>query len=374
MDFRRATLLAESRYYNEVLHPRFWSNGKFNPKVRKKLLQIVNDVFGEPEDVVDIDDIQLTGSLSNYNYNKHSDLDVHILLDFSKINKDTDIVKRALDGRRFIWNLRHNIVIHGHEVEIYYQDTKEPHIASGLYSLKDDKWLTEPTYNPPSVDERDVLKKAHGIKDIINRIADKVSGDLTPEQARKWHDHAKSIKEKLGKMRSEGLKNDGEFSIENLAFKELRNDNSIGKLIEVISTTYEKIYSEERVEDEPVEEDINSFADLYNKQQASANKLNDPDTKSKSYMHNAHRGIQRKRQSWVPDTHRTTKADIEHQNVEKSKDDNFLRVISKSEAISTAGKYGIDINNLVKGQVKQLGTSNVKMWFDGQKYYMQGGK
>ena len=40
--------------------------------------------------------LQLTGSLANYNYSDHSDLDVHILLDFADINEDESIVKRAL--------------------------------------------------------------------------------------------------------------------------------------------------------------------------------------------------------------------------------------------------------------------------------------
>ena len=118
MDFNKAVLLAESRYYNKTLHPRFWTGNKFNQDIRKKLLKIVDDEFGEPENAAEIDDIQLTGSLANYNYTKHSDLDVHILLDFSKINDDVNLVKRALDGKRFIWNLRHNIVMYDHEVEI----------------------------------------------------------------------------------------------------------------------------------------------------------------------------------------------------------------------------------------------------------------
>ena len=161
MLFNDAVLLVESGIYNKDLNPKFWYNKKFDQGVRKKLLNIVNDFTAENTFI--IDDIQLTGSLANYNYNKHSDLDVHILLDFSNINDDTDLVKQALDGKRFVWNLRHNIVIRDHEVELYYQDTNEPHIASGLYSILKDEWLVEPTYDPPSVDMNDVKKKANSI-------------------------------------------------------------------------------------------------------------------------------------------------------------------------------------------------------------------
>ena len=79
--------------------------------------------------------------MANYNYTKYSDLDVHILLDFADINSDEDLVRAALDGRRFVWNLRHNISIGGHDVELYFQDMEDPHVASGLYSLLNDEWL-----------------------------------------------------------------------------------------------------------------------------------------------------------------------------------------------------------------------------------------
>lgn len=366
MDFNKAVLLAESRYYNKTLHPRFWSNNKFNQDVRKKLLQIVDDVYGEPESSAQIDDIQLTGSLANYNYTKHSDLDVHILLDFSKINKDESLVKRALDGKRFIWNLRHNIVIYDHEVEIYYQDTNEPHVASGLYSLKNNEWITEPTYNPPSLDERDVLKKAEGISNIIDKLNNEVDKDLTTSEAKKWHTYGKKLKDKIQKMRSAGLKREGEFSVENLAFKELRNDGSIGKLIDLISNAYAKIYSENKTIEE-----ISSFLDLV---KSKDSKLSEPKDKPTSYKQSDHRGINRKKQTWVPDTHRINNDDIVNQKVEKSKNDNFSRMLTNQEVLRAANKYGIDLNTLRSGKVKELGTSKIKMWFDGSNYFIQGKK
>jgi len=45
-------------------------------------------------------------------------------------------------------------------------------------------------------------------------------------------------------MRKRGLEREGEFSIENLAFKVLRNTKVIEKLIDLIATSYDKIYME----------------------------------------------------------------------------------------------------------------------------------
>jgi len=85
------------------------------PALRKKLIDITKDFLANvPIKLPKIDDIQLTGSLANYNYTPKSHLDVHILLDFNKIDEDTDLVKAALDGIRFIWNTKHDIKLKGH--------------------------------------------------------------------------------------------------------------------------------------------------------------------------------------------------------------------------------------------------------------------
>ena len=95
MSFNDALLLAESGIYNKDLNHKFWFNKKFDQGVRQKLLKISDDFITNSKIDIDVDDIQLTGSLANFNYNKHSDLDVHILLDYSSLNDDTDLVKAA---------------------------------------------------------------------------------------------------------------------------------------------------------------------------------------------------------------------------------------------------------------------------------------
>ena len=233
------------RFYNETLNQKFWSEDKkFDPDIKDKLLSIADDFTDKLSlEGVEVYDITLTGSNSNYNYNEYSDLDVHVLIDFKDINEDEELVKKALDGQRFVWNLRHNVSLRGHDVEMYIQDKDEPHVASGLYSLKDDKWITEPSYDPPSIDIRDVFKKASAIESDIEILKEKIL-KARGEEARRLHDRAKRLKEKISKMRRRGLAREGEFSIENLAFKVLRNSQAIGDLIDLISTSYDRIYTE----------------------------------------------------------------------------------------------------------------------------------
>lgn len=235
----------KEQFYNEQLHPRFYNDDKeFDPEVRKKLLDIAWDFADKTETTEHIQDIQLTGSMANYNYTKYSDLDVHLLLDFKDINKDEDLVKKALDGSRFVWNQRHDIIIREHEIELYFQDVDEPHAASGLYSLLDDQWLREPKYDPPEVDERDVLKKAEQYERDIDILYDKLSEAISTSQAEQLHQAGDKLREKIHKMRKDSLVREGEFGIGNLAFKHLRNTRAIEKLIDATTGAYDKIYNE----------------------------------------------------------------------------------------------------------------------------------
>ena len=90
----------------DKLNPIFWveDNGAFKLKeeIRKALLKVVEDYADFVDVDLDIEDITLTGSLSNYNWSDFSDVDLHILMDFGD-NKNS-LLKKYLDSRRIIWN------------------------------------------------------------------------------------------------------------------------------------------------------------------------------------------------------------------------------------------------------------------------------
>ena len=245
------TYFEESNYYNDTLHPQFWDEFEFKEDILKPILKIVDDFVKDDAHISPemVEDVQLTGSLANYNYSEYSDLDVDILLDFADINKDEEIVKRALDGKRFIWNLRHDIKFNCHEVELYFQDIHEPHVASGLFSLSGNRWIKKPKYEKPEVDHEDVVKKAESFKrefdlldDALNNISDEKEFSLINRRAKK-------LKEKIMRMRKEGLAGKGEFSVENLAFKTLRNDQTIARLNDLIIKSYDLMYSKEELKE-----------------------------------------------------------------------------------------------------------------------------
>jgi len=233
-------------FYKSQLNPSFWKENQFDPNIREKLLKIANEMYASLNLDAPIKDIQLTGSLANYNWTDKSDLDVHILIDFKDIDENIDLVKKAIDGLRFIWNLRHNIVIRKHDVELYVQDFNEPHVASGLFSLLNNEWIKVSKNNPPDLDLNDVEKKFYGIVNDIDQLenllgSSSITQDKDPDEL---YRHALKIKDKMLRARREGLAREGEFSVENLVFKKLRNEGYIEKIINLISRSYEKIYNE----------------------------------------------------------------------------------------------------------------------------------
>jgi len=230
--------------YKKKLCPDIWENNILIERIKDKLIRIARDFYEELELETEIIDINLTGSLANYNYNKESDIDVHIVIDFSEINEDIKLVKKAIDGQRFIWNLRHNITIKGHDVELYIQDKIEEHTSAGLYSLLYNKWIKAPTYEPPNIDNKDVKIKYDIKSNDIDELEKLSEQDLDPTEAKEYYEKSKELKSKIMKGRKEGLLEEGEFSIENLVFKKLRNENKIEKLIGIISNFYDKIYSQ----------------------------------------------------------------------------------------------------------------------------------
>lgn len=234
----------EMAFYQKGLNPSFWQDEAFDPEVRSKLIRIAMDFYEDLKADAPIEDIQLTGSLANYNWTEHSDLDVHVILDMAKINEDVELVKKAMDGVRFMWNLRHPVQIRGYDVELYAQDVNQIHKASGLYSLLKNEWIRKPAYNPPSVDPNDVHRKVQAYGVEIEEIKRQLES-ADPELAADLLERASALKKKISRARDEKLAHEGgEFSVENLVFKEMRNNGMFEELINIKSDAYSKIYSE----------------------------------------------------------------------------------------------------------------------------------
>ena len=222
------------------LNQKIWNHSdSVRPGVKGALVDIV-DEFVEGLDLgIDPDDIIITGSIANYNWSKFSDIDLHILLDFSKVSENTEMVKRFFDASRSNWNKLHDIRVKGHEVEIYVQDINEPHVSTGVYSLMNDRWLVVPKKVKPQLDRATSTKKMLQ----YGREIDKLAALYNSGASQETFDMATKLKEKIKKMRQAGLDRAGIYSPENLAFKMLRRSGDIEQLFSIYTKTYDEIHS-----------------------------------------------------------------------------------------------------------------------------------
>lgn len=229
----------ESFYLKDDLNSKIWTNFDMNQDVREDLLQISNDYIEhiELDDSIEIKDIILTGSLANYNWSEYSDFDVHIIVDYSDINNDEDLVRKYLSSAGKLWNEQHNILILGYEVEVYVQNSKEVHVSSGQFSILNNKWNKKPSKEDFEPDESLIKIKSGSIMDKIDDI------EIDFQNHFSYNDLATKVNKILKKIkdnRQKGLDKEGEFSIENLVFKLMRRNGYIKKLIDLKNKIYDR--------------------------------------------------------------------------------------------------------------------------------------
>ena len=221
-----------------TLNRKFWDKNRLlDRKTRDKLIAIAEDFIENLGLEGKVKDITMTGSLASYNWHKNSDIDLHILINYSDFDDDLDLLKDYFTLARSEWNKKHKIMIRGHEVEIYIQDEDEKHHANGVYSLADDEWLVKPSPIEADIDTDGAIKKAEVLQKDIDLVK-----DLT--KSKRYQDAvnlADKTKEKIKNLRSSGLERDGIFSLENIAFKLLRNANQIEKLHHYATKAYDSM-------------------------------------------------------------------------------------------------------------------------------------
>ena len=226
--------------FQDTLNPKVWDRKHLKSDVRDKLMAIATDFFvGFGFDEKLIDDITFTGSLANYNWSNYSDVDLHILVDFTKIDENTKLVGEFFRAKTSIWNQKHNIEIFGFDVELYVQDSNEPHISTGVYSVQNRDWLKKPSKSKRKIDLETVKIKAFSLMDQIERAEDLYDSQDYQEAK----DYAVKLKDKIKNLRRTGLYTGGQYSIENIVFKVLRRNGYLGQLFGLIGRSYDKIMS-----------------------------------------------------------------------------------------------------------------------------------
>ena len=198
--------------FHDEYNPWLFDGDKLKPTIKRQLETIADDFvefMGIPG--LAIEDIIITGSNVAYTYTSHSDLDLHLLVDFAKL-PNSDVYKELFNAKKSLYNDTYEITIRDIPVELYVQDTAQPHVSLGEYSLYKDMFTRIPTKKRANLDEISAASKFERLEEMC--LLALKSKDI---------DKVKHVLDIIKRYRQAGLDTKGEFGPENLAFKAIRS-------------------------------------------------------------------------------------------------------------------------------------------------------
>ena len=212
---------------HDTLNPSIWKGDHLRTDVRVALLKIAKEFYAFLDVDATLLDLVVSGSQVNYNYTKHSDLDLHLIVPYSQVKCDV-AVDELFDAKRKLWAQQHDITVAGVPVELYVEDVDNPPVSNS-YSVIKGEWINHPKREIVKYDKPEVQRVfAIWEKAINGAIA---TGNL---------EMCRNIKDMLKMYRKVGLAKSGEFGVPNLVFKALRNDGQVGKLMDAIGKLHDR--------------------------------------------------------------------------------------------------------------------------------------
>jgi len=221
------------------LEPNIWRGRKLKRAVREALMTIAQDVWDDMEKGrAKLLDVTLTGSCAGYRWSPSSDVDVHLIVQYSDVDEYEELVGSYFKARTALWDKEHDVTLFGHPVEVYVQDVDEVQWFSGVYSLMTDKWIAQPI--PPDalgddVDYRAAERKAR----VYARDIQRAVAALRAHPGEQEISRVRKLKARVRQLRRSGLEREGELSIENLAFKGLRKIGALDILHAEMQRAYD---------------------------------------------------------------------------------------------------------------------------------------
>ena len=220
--------LTEKIEIHDTLNPKFWINLELKVDIHDNILAIV-DEFNSTIDVkLNIVDIRIVGSQASYNYTEASDLDIHIVANFSTMDASQEILAALYNSAKTRFNSEYNIQIKGTNVEIYVEDVEAGVTSNGIYSVLKDAWIKMPEKIKPVT---------YDISNSVTKWSKRVDAAIKSNDP----DLIERVINALYLLRKNGLETSGEFSAENQIFKETRNNGSL----DALKDAYKKSRSKE---------------------------------------------------------------------------------------------------------------------------------
>jgi len=223
----------------DELSTALWQDGQLREEMLHRLSQLASDFMEYLKLDVDVQDVLLVGSMAGYNHSKHSDIDLHLVLDFSEISSDKDLLRKYFMLAKSKWNRSRSVMLSGHDVEIYVEDVDDERIPSATYSVKRGEWISQPSKEGLTIDYEGVTKK---VNEKMSEV-DELQSLYEDGEYKEAFLFGKDLRSKLRNFRQAGLDDEGEYSNENLAFKVLRRSGVLDRINEYVKNSYVEMRS-----------------------------------------------------------------------------------------------------------------------------------
>jgi predicted nucleotidyltransferase len=232
--------MADAVAFHKELNPRLWEDEKLDPEVRDQLLLIAED-FVEYLGIsnLKVKDVTISGSNAAYSYTPHSDLDLHVLVDFNEL-PNNEVYQELFTAKKTLYNDAHDITVRDVPVELYVQDTNNPVQSLGEYSIVHDKWIRIPKKRRANFDQAATKLKYEKLGELIELA-------LKTKDPKRVNDTIALVK----RYRKSGLDKAGEFGPENLAYKAVRKQG----LVQALHDLKAQLHTEKLSIDEYANED-----------------------------------------------------------------------------------------------------------------------
>jgi predicted nucleotidyltransferase len=180
----------------------------------------------EQEVKIKVDDILFIGSNASYNYTKDSDIDLHILANTKAVDYPADLGAAIYSAYRSIFNKNLDITLYDIPLEIFVETEDSTRVSNGVYSVKKNKWVKKPVQEDiPEYDKEALNKLVDEWEEKCKKLIDDIKADKLDDEKKV----VKMLEDIYEKLRKKGVAK-GEYAIENLAFKELRNKGYLDQL------------------------------------------------------------------------------------------------------------------------------------------------
>lgn len=206
---------------HDTLNPRIWDGDELRPRIKQGVMRVVDEFQEYIGYKLPIVDVVLVGSNASYNYTEHSDLDIHLILNFENIDDNKELVGMLCQGWKSSFNNAYDIRLGGQDVELYCEDMMTSTNSNGIYSVLQDRWLKYP--QPIELPKEQIDIEPY-VQPVMVEVEDALNGDSL--------ENIEHMIDWLYYQRKLALQTEGEFSVGNLVFKAIRNEGLLDKLKE----------------------------------------------------------------------------------------------------------------------------------------------